>query len=70
MFGSGYVILKTKFLCEIIVTIIFSLCVQSVNFPRWLTDDHTPSYNVLKDIARGRGPWSEDEAHWKLSISG
>ena len=37
------------------VTIIFSLCVQSGNFHRWLTDDHAPSY-VLK--YNGEGAWS------------
>ena len=50
------------------LTVNFSLCVQSGDCHQSLPDDHAPSY-VLKHNARGRGPWSQG-AHWKLSISG
>ena len=42
------------------LTLIFSLCVQSSKFHQWLPDpDHAPSY-VLKHNGEERGPWSEE----------
>ena len=43
------------------LTIIFLLCVQSVNFHWWLSDDHAPPPRMCESImARGRGPWSKE----------
>ena len=35
------------------LTVIFSLCVQLVNFHHWLTDDHAPAYVVKHNGIRG-----------------
>ena len=54
MSGSVEVILTTKCHHKIMLTVIFSLCVGSVNFHPWLPDHH-----ASLTLARGRGENSE-----------
>ena len=54
-FYSGSLYLKESHR-EIMLTVIFSLCVHSVNCHRWLTDDHAPSYICAQTYCKGA--WS------------